>query len=72
VARDVPLNRVLIETDAPYLAPQEFRGKRNEPGYVKYVAAKLAELHGLSVEEVANTTTENAYYLFNLRPSPAP
>jgi len=72
VARDVPLNRVLIETDAPYLAPQEFRGKRNEPGYVKYVAAKLAELNELSVEEVGNVTTGNACRLFNLSPSPAP
>ncbi len=69
VAREVPLNQVLIETDAPYLAPQEFRGKRNEPSYVKYVVAKLAELHGISVTEMANVTTDNAHRLFNLSPS---
>lgn len=66
VARLVPLERTLIETDAPYLAPPPHRGKRNEPAYVVKIAEQLAELHGLSVEEVARTTTENALRLFRL------
>jgi TatD DNase family protein len=64
-AKDVPLNRILIETDAPYLAPIPYRGKRNEPAYVKQVAECLAELKGISVEEVAASTTENFFRLFS-------
>ena len=64
VARRVPLDRLLIETDAPYLAPMPFRGKLNQPGYVKYVAEEIARLRGISVEEVATATTDNFFRLF--------
>lgn len=60
------LTKILIETDAPYLAPQGFRGKRNEPAYVRAVAEKLAELHFLSLEEISNITSRNAIRLFKL------
>lgn len=66
VARDVPLDRMLVETDAPYLTPIPYRGKRNEPWYVKFVAEKIAELKGISVEKVEQQTTENARSLFRL------
>lgn len=66
VARALPLEKLLIETDAPYLTPAPDRGKRNEPWKVKYVAEKIAELKGVSVEEVAHRTTENATSLFHL------
>jgi TatD DNase family protein len=65
VASKVPLDRILIETDAPYLAPVPFRGKPNEPGYVSYVAEKIAELRGLSVEEVGAISSQNFYRLFS-------
>lgn len=64
VAKHVPLNRILIETDSPYLAPVPYRGKINQPSYVKYVAEEIAALRGISVEEVANATTENFFRLF--------
>ena len=67
VAKAVPLDRLLIETDCPYLAPHPYRGKRNEPAYVKLVAEEIAALKGLSFEEVAKATTENAERLFGLR-----
>lgn len=66
LARDVPLDRILVETDAPYLAPTPKRGKRNEPAYVRYTAARLAEVHGLAPEEFGELTTENACRLFQL------
>ncbi len=66
VVREMPLDRLLLETDCPYLTPEPFRGKRNEPSYVKYVAAKVAELRGVSTEEVAEITTKNARELFQL------
>jgi TatD DNase family protein len=65
-AREVPLDRLLIETDCPFLAPVPFRGKRNEPAFVVEVARCLAELRGLSLQEVAQTTTQNFTNLFNL------
>lgn len=65
VAAAIPMDRLLIETDAPYLTPVPYRGKPNGPQYVGYVAEKIAELKGLSVEEVAQQTTENFYALFN-------
>ena len=69
VARYVPLNRMLIETDSPYLAPMPYRGKMNQPGYVKHVAEHIAELRGISVEEVAEATTANFFSLFkNVKP----
>jgi len=66
VAAAVPIERLLIETDAPYLAPQRVRGKRNEPAYVTDVAQKLAEIKKLSVEDVGRITTRNARVLFGL------
>ena len=65
VARRVPLDRCLIETDSPYLAPAPFRGKVNQPAYVRHVAAALAELRGLPVEAVAHATSLNFERLFN-------
>lgn len=64
VAKNIPLNRMLIETDSPYLAPAPFRGKMNQPGYVKHVAEHIAALRGISVEEVAEATTQNFFSLF--------
>ena len=66
VAIEVPLDKLLIETDCPYLAPHPYRGKRNEPAYVKLVAQQIAELKGISLEEVAKATTENAKKLFDI------
>ncbi|MDP3970600.1 MAG: TatD family hydrolase [bacterium] len=62
----VPIDRVLIETDAPYLTPVPFRGKRNEPLYVKHVAEKIAEIKQISLTEVSEKTTANAFELFKL------
>ncbi len=64
VARNVPLNRLLIETDSPYLAPIPYRGKSNEPAYVRYVAESVANLRGIDINEVAEQTTENFFRLF--------
>src|SRR5438132_4247269 len=66
VARMVPLERVLVETDSPYLVPQPLRAKRNEPRFVQRVAEKLAEIRGMTLAEVANITTNNALRLFGL------
>jgi TatD DNase family protein len=65
-ALEVPLNRMLIETDSPYLAPVPLRGKRNEPAFVKETARKLGELRGLTAEEVGKQTTRNFYNFFKL------
>ena len=65
-AKQVPDNRFLIETDSPYLAPVPFRGKPNYPNYVRHVAEKLADLRGVSVEKIAQQSTENFYSLFGL------
>ncbi len=64
VAKKVPLDRLLIETDAPYLAPVPFRGKPNQPAYVKHTAQYIAELRGIPIEELAQTTTQNYFSLF--------
>jgi TatD DNase family protein len=64
VLKDIPLEHMVLETDAPYLTPVPFRGKRNESSYIKYVAEKLAEVKGVSKEEVAKITTANAQNIF--------
>jgi TatD DNase family protein len=64
VARQIPLNRMLIETDSPYLAPVPFRGKLNQPAYVKHVAEEIALLRGISLAEVAQATSDNFNHLF--------
>lgn len=64
IVRDLPLNRLLVETDAPFLAPVPHRGKRNEPSFVVHTAELVAELQGVSVEELGHATTENFFRLF--------
>ena len=64
VARQVPLDRLLVETDAPYLAPTPHRGKRNEPAFVRHVAEEIAVLKGVDYAEVAESTTRNFFKLF--------
>lgn len=66
VAAEIPLEKLLIETDCPYLTPHPYRGKRNEPAYVKLVAEEIAEIKGLPFEEVAKATTENAKKVFGI------
>ena len=66
VAQNIPLEYLLIETDAPYLTPVPFRGKENQPAYVKYVAEEIAKLHKISFEEVDKVTSENAKRVFGL------
>lgn len=66
VAKTVPLEKLLVETDAPYLAPVPYRGKRNEPGYTRYVVEKIAELREEPFEKIAKETTQNAHKLFRL------
>ncbi|SDI11629.1 TatD DNase family protein [Alteribacillus persepolensis] len=66
VAKEVPMDRLLVETDSPFLAPHPNRGKRNEPAYVKLVAEKIAELKEISYEELAEQTTANAKKLFRI------
>lgn len=64
IVRAIPIDRMLVETDCPYLSPQQFRGKRNEPAYVRYTAEKIAEIKGLTIEDVARVTSRNCYDLF--------
>ena len=64
--REIPLDRILLETDSPYLTPVPFRGKRNESSYIPYIAARLAEITGKDISEVAETTTANARKLFRI------
>ena len=64
VAKTIPLNKMLVETDSPYLAPIPFRGKTNQPAYVKYVAQEIANLRGISLETVMQATTDNFFKLF--------
>lgn len=72
VARMVPLDRLLVETDAPFLAPGKYRGKRNEPAYVVETAAVLAQLKGIAPEELARATTENFFRLYSKAPRRVP
>ena len=64
--KSIPLDRILLETDSPYLTPVPFRGKRNESSYIPHIAAKLAELAGKDIEEIAEITTQNAEKLFGI------
>ena len=66
LAADLPMAQIVLETDAPFLAPVPYRGKRNEPAYVRYVAEKLAEVKGLSIDEIERVTTANAVRLFGM------
>jgi TatD DNase family protein len=70
LAAELPLDRLLVETDAPYLAPGKFRGKRNEPAYLVETAKVLAEIKGVSFDELAKTTTQNFFRLFGKVPAP--
>jgi TatD DNase family protein len=64
IIRQLPLERLLIETDAPFLTPVPHRGKRNEPAFVAYIADKIAEIHMTTREQVAEVTSKNAAYMF--------
>jgi TatD DNase family protein len=64
IAESVPLDRLLVETDAPYLAPEPFRGKRNEPAYTRHTAEVLAKVKGVSLDELAQATNANCDRLF--------
>ena len=66
VIEKLPLERILLETDCPYLTPEPYRGQRNEPSYVKYVAEKIAEIKKIKIEQVAEQTTKNAKELFKI------
>ncbi|WAA12331.1 TatD family hydrolase [Fervidibacillus halotolerans] len=66
VAKEVPIDKLLIETDCPYLTPHPFRGKRNEPAYIRYIAEEIAKIKGITFEELAQKTTENAKKLFSI------
>ncbi|MGM0838783.1 MAG: TatD family hydrolase [Bacillota bacterium] len=66
VVKEIPLDMLLIETDCPYLTPHPYRGKRNEPGYVRLVAEEIAYLRGMTVEEIGEKTTANAKKLFGI------
>ena len=66
VAASIPLDRIVLETDCPYMAPEPFRGKRNDPGKIYRMAEKLAEIRGLSVEEIQRITVENGKRLYNI------
>jgi TatD DNase family protein len=66
IVSDSPLSQLVIETDAPFLAPQKVRGKRNEPSYVPQIAERIAQIRGKSIEEIAQVTAENANKLFKL------
>jgi TatD DNase family protein len=67
IAASVPLDRILVETDGPFLPPQAYRGKRNEPAYIPHMVARLASLHDIPDDEMAAATTANALRLFNMR-----
>lgn len=64
IAKSIPLEHLLLETDAPYLTPEPYRGKRNEPAYIRFAAEKIAEIRGISFEEIAQATTKNANEVF--------
>ena len=66
VVKEISLDKIILETDAPYLTPVPFRGKENQPAYVKYVAEEIAKIKNISFEEVNNITNQNAEKIFNL------
>jgi TatD DNase family protein len=66
IVKGIDLNKILLETDSPWLAPQEMRGKRNEPAFLLFIGKKIAKLKGISVDELAEATTENAKEIFQL------
>jgi TatD DNase family protein len=66
VVSKVPLERMFVETDSPYLTPVPHRGKRNEPAFVRFVAETIASIKGMSVEQIAETTTRNVQNLFKI------
>src|SRR5699024_1468096 len=67
MAKEIPFNRLLIETDSPFLTRHPYRGKRNEPAYVRFVAAEIARLKEISLEELGEITTDNAKAVVNLK-----
>ncbi|MBU5592132.1 TatD family hydrolase [Clostridium sp. MSJ-4] len=67
VAKEVPLNRILVETDCPYMAPVPYRGKRNQSDYIEHIIDKIAEIKGSTAEEISNITIENTKSLFNVK-----
>ena len=71
LAAELPADRIMVETDAPYLAPGKFRGKRNEPAYVVEIAKVLAEARGVSLQATSDQTTANFFRLFSKVPPPA-
>ena len=66
IARELPLDKLLVETDSPFLAPQLYRGQRNEPSYISLVVDRIAQIRGISTELVAQTTAQNTVHLFHL------
>ncbi len=66
IVKRIPLESLLVETDAPFLTPEPFRGKRNEPSYIRYTAQKVAEIKKISFEKVGEVTTENALRVYRL------
>ena len=66
VVKEIPMEHLVLETDSPYLAPHPYRGKRNESSFLKVIAHKIAEIHEVSLEEVANITTENSKAIFGI------
>jgi len=67
VAKAVPVDRLLLETDAPYLAPVPYRGKRNDSSYIGYIAEKIAEIKNMDTQELINITTENAKRMYGIK-----
>ena len=67
IAKEIPLSNTLIETDCPYLTPVPYRGQRNEPKYVRFIAEELGKIHNVSIEEIGTITSENTIKLFHIK-----